>query len=77
MFSKYSIAKEAWDYLQSVYQQFNFVKRYELETAIQGARQRDLSIQDFYIEMTSLWDQLVLMEPSSLKTLGAYVEFRE
>ncbi|CAL5332396.1 unnamed protein product [Camellia sinensis] len=56
MFSKYSTAKEVWDYLQSVYQQSNFAKRYELETAIQGARQRDLSIQDFYIEMTGLWD---------------------
>ncbi|XP_028114168.1 uncharacterized protein LOC114312155 [Camellia sinensis] len=77
MFSKYSTAKEVWDYLQSVYHQSNFAKRYELETTIQGARQRDLSIQDFYIEMTGLWDQLVLMEPSSLKTLDVYVEFRK
>ncbi|GMP41670.1 hypothetical protein CsSME_00011689 [Camellia sinensis var. sinensis] len=42
-----------------------------------GARQWDLSIQDFYIKMTGLWDQLALMEPSSLKTLDGYVEFRE
>ncbi|GMQ04879.1 hypothetical protein CsSME_00050140 [Camellia sinensis var. sinensis] len=42
-----------------------------------GARQRDLSIQDSYIEMTGLWDQLALMEPFSLKTLNTYVEFRK
>ncbi|GMQ10172.1 hypothetical protein CsSME_00053276 [Camellia sinensis var. sinensis] len=53
----------------------NFAKRYELETAIQSARQQDQTIQDFYIEMTSLWDQLALMEPPSLKILDAYVEF--
>ncbi|GMP70396.1 hypothetical protein CsSME_00029266 [Camellia sinensis var. sinensis] len=55
----------------------NFAKRYELETTIQGARQRDQTIQDFYIEMTGLWDQLALMEPPSLKILDAYIEFRE
>ncbi|CAL5443960.1 unnamed protein product [Camellia sinensis] len=77
MFSKYSTAKEVWDYLLGVYQQSNFAKRYELETTIQGARQRDQTIQDFYIEMTGLWDQLALMEPPSLKILDAYIEFRE
>lgn len=66
MFSKYSTAKEVWAYLLSVYQQSNFAKRYELETALQGARQRDKSIQDFYVEMTGLWDQLALMEPPSI-----------
>ncbi|XP_028068741.1 uncharacterized protein LOC114271321 [Camellia sinensis] len=70
-------AKEVWDYLLGVYQQSNFAKRYELETTIQSARQRDQTIQDFYIEMTSLWDQLALMEPPSLKILNAYIEFRE
>ncbi|XP_028093798.1 G-type lectin S-receptor-like serine/threonine-protein kinase At4g27290 [Camellia sinensis] len=54
MFSKYNTAKEVWDYLLGVYQQSNFAKRYELETAIQNARQRDQTIQDFYIEMTGL-----------------------
>lgn len=77
MFSKYSIAKEVWDYLQGVYQQSNFAKRYKLKTAIQSARQQDQTIQDFYIEMIGFWDQLALMEPPNLKILDAYLEFRE
>ncbi|XP_028104326.1 uncharacterized protein LOC114303381 [Camellia sinensis] len=52
MFSKYSTAKEVWDYFLGIYQRSNFAKRYELETTIQSARQRDQTIQDFYIEMT-------------------------
>ena len=47
MFSNYSTAKEVWEYLRGVYQHSNFAKRYELETAIQGARQQNKSIQDF------------------------------
>ncbi|KAF5934040.1 hypothetical protein HYC85_030211 [Camellia sinensis] len=75
--SDFLTAKEVWDYLLGVYQQSNVAKRYKLETAIQSARQRDQTIQDFYIEMTGLWNQLALMEPSSLKILDAYVEFWE
>ena len=37
MFSKYPTAKEVWEYLFGVYQQSNFAKRYELESAIQNA----------------------------------------
>ena len=47
-----------------------------LETTIQSARQQDQTIQDFYIKMTGLWDQLALMEPPSLKIVDAYIEFR-
>ena len=45
--------------------------------SIRGTRQNDKSIQEFYNEMTSYWDQLALMEPAVLQTIDEYVQYRE
>ena len=54
MFFKYSTTNEVWEYL--VFISNPTLLDDELETAIQSARQRDKPIQDFYFEMTGLWD---------------------
>ncbi|XP_058228219.1 uncharacterized protein LOC131336404 [Rhododendron vialii] len=76
-FSKYNTAKKVWDYLQALYLESNFAKRYELEMSIRNTTQNNKSIQEFYNEMTTYWDQLALMEPSDLQLLDSYVRFRE
>ena len=60
-----------------MYLESNFAKHYELEMSIRGTRQNDKSIQEFYNEMTSYWDQLALMEPVVLQTIDEYVQYRE
>ncbi|GFZ00932.1 hypothetical protein Acr_14g0005670 [Actinidia rufa] len=45
--------------------------------SIRDTRQNDKSIQEFYNEMTSYWDQLALMEPAVLQTIDEYVQYRE
>ncbi|XP_028116277.1 omega-amidase, chloroplastic-like [Camellia sinensis] len=77
MFSKYSTAKEVWDYLPSVYQQSNFAKSYELEQLFRALVGKIRLFKDLYIEMTGLWDQLALMEPPIFKILDAFIEFQE
>ena len=52
-----------------MYLESNFAKHYELEMSIRGTRQNDKSIQEFYNEMTSYWDQLALMEPAYYRLL--------
>lgn len=76
-FSKYNTSKKVWDYLKGMYLESNFAKRYELEMSIQNATQKDKSIQEFYNEMTTYWDQLALMEPSDVQSLASYVQYRE
>ncbi|GFS37380.1 hypothetical protein Acr_00g0051640 [Actinidia rufa] len=60
-----------------MYLESNFAKHYELEMSIRGTKQNDKSIQEFYNEMTSYWDQLALMEPAILQTIDEYVQYRE
>ena len=60
-----------------MYLESNFAKHYELEMSIRGTRQNDKSIQEFYNEMTSYWDQLALIEPVVLQTIDEYVQYRE
>ncbi|XP_028064838.1 uncharacterized protein LOC114267942 [Camellia sinensis] len=52
-------------------------ENYELEISIRGVSQKDKSIQEFYYEMTTYWDQLALMEPSDLQLLDSYTKYRE
>ena len=59
-FSKYSTSKQVWDYLKTMYLESNFAKQYELEMSIRSASQKDKSIQEFYNEMTTYWDQLAV-----------------
>ena len=66
-----------WDYLKAMYLESNFAKRYELEMSIRNATQKEKSVQEFYNEMTTYWDQLALMEPSDLQLLASYVQYRE
>ena len=63
--------------MRDMYLESNFAKHYELEMSIRGTRQNDKSIQEFYNEMTSYWDQLALMEPVVLQTIDEYVQYRE
>ena len=46
----YKIAKDLWDYLQSVYHQDNSARCFHLEYEIANYSQGGLSIQDYYSE---------------------------
>ncbi|KAK3011674.1 hypothetical protein RJ639_010687 [Escallonia herrerae] len=65
-FSNFTSAKEVWDYLEGLYMQSNFAKRYELENVIRGERQDDKFVQEFYNVMNRIWD------PLELKKLAIY-----
>ena len=60
-----------------MYLEFNFAKQYELEMFIRSASQKDKSIQEFYNEMATYWDQLALMELSNLQLLDSYTKYWE
>ncbi|XP_050134651.1 uncharacterized protein LOC126610561 [Malus sylvestris] len=75
--SKFSRSKEVWDHLAKLYTKSNFAKRYQLEMEIRGSQQGDKSIQDFYNDMTCLWDQLALTEPDGLSNDELYCKYRE
>ncbi|XP_068640145.1 uncharacterized protein [Aristolochia californica] len=69
---KYETAKEIWDYLETLYEQTNFAKRYQIETELRSAKQGNRTIQEFYSFMTPLWDQLYMMDPPSFRKLPEY-----
>ncbi|XP_074373914.1 uncharacterized protein LOC141714284 [Apium graveolens] len=75
--AKYETAKEVWDHLSRLYTQSNFPKQYQLEMDIRALQQQNMSIQEFYFAMSSLWDQLALTEPAELTAVAAYVKIRE
>ncbi|TQD70136.1 hypothetical protein C1H46_044329 [Malus baccata] len=75
--AKFSTSKEVWDHLAKLYTKANFAKRYQLEMEIRAIQQGEKSIQDFYNEMTSLWDQLALTEPKELSIVEVYCQYRE
>ncbi|XP_075489501.1 uncharacterized protein LOC142528343 [Primulina tabacum] len=75
--AKYETAKEVWDHLARLYTQSNFAKQYQLETDIRALQQKDMSIQDFYSTMSSLWDQLALTESAELRAFSPYIARRE
>ena len=60
--AKFDYPKEAWDYLARLYTQTNAARCYQIEWEIKNVEQGNDSIRDFYVKMTSLWDQLALME---------------
>eukprot|EP00268_Persea_americana_P061956 TRINITY_DN7898_c1_g1_i12.p1 TRINITY_DN7898_c1_g1~~TRINITY_DN7898_c1_g1_i12.p1 ORF type:complete len:419 (+),score=52.49 TRINITY_DN7898_c1_g1_i12:979-2235(+) len=66
--AKFDYPKDAWDYLARLYTQTNAACRYQIEREIKNADQGNDSIHDFYVKMTSLWDQLALMEPQFKST---------
>ncbi|GMP52850.1 hypothetical protein CsSME_00018523 [Camellia sinensis var. sinensis] len=45
--------------------------------SIRNVSHKDKSIQEFYNEMTTYWDQLALMEPSDFWLLDSYTKYRE
>ncbi|KAJ9562057.1 hypothetical protein OSB04_007217 [Centaurea solstitialis] len=75
--AKYDTAKEVWDHLERLYTQSNFAKQYKLETDIRALRQNELSVQEFYVAMSDLWDQLALTETAKLKAFKPYISRRE
>jgi hypothetical protein len=75
--AKYDTAKEVWDHLKRLFVQSNFAKRYQLEGDIRGLKQNNMTIQEFYLAMSNLWDQLALMESAELKAIKAYTDQRE
>lgn len=75
--SDWEKAKEVWQHLARLYTQSNFSKQYQLESDIRALEQKDMSIQEFYSEMTDLWDQLALTESAELRACAAYIARRE
>lgn len=53
----YKIAKEMWDYLNTVYQSENSANKFQLEFDIQEYKQGTQSIQDYCSGQTSLWTE--------------------
>ena len=60
-----------------MYTQSIFAKQYQLETDIHALKQNHISIQDFYSAMTTLWDQLALIELAELNAFTPYIVRRE
>ncbi|XP_075489641.1 uncharacterized protein LOC142528475 [Primulina tabacum] len=75
--AKYETAKEVWDHLTRLYTQSNFAKQYQLEKDFRALQQKDMSIQDFYSAMSTLWDQLALTESAELRAFSPYIARRE
>lgn len=75
--AKFKTAKEIWDYLSKLFVQNNFAVKYQLQSEIRALVQNDLSIQDFFCAMTTLWDRLALTESVELQTCDAYIKCRD
>ena len=71
------IGKEVWEPLERLYTQSNFFKQYQLEIDIRMLWQNGMSIQEFYYDMSSLWDKLTLTESAELRVVVAYISRRE
>lgn len=48
-----------------------------MESEIRSTSQGEMSVQEFNLIMTSLWDQLTLIEPEKLSSNELYYTFRE
>ena len=55
----------------------NFAVQYQLEADIRSLSQNDRNIQDFYSEITALWDQLAMTEDAELRSFAPYIARRE
>ena len=75
--AKYETAKEIWDHLKRLYTQSNFAKQYQLESDIRALVQNTMGIQEFYLAMSNLWDQLSLTESAELQGFAPYITRRE
>ncbi|KAK2377815.1 hypothetical protein QL285_078448 [Trifolium repens] len=75
--AKFDTAQEIWEHLKHLYVQSNFAKRYQLESDIRALKQDNMTIHEFYLAMSNLWDQLALMESTELKAVKAYTDLRE
>ncbi|KAG6474325.1 hypothetical protein ZIOFF_068251 [Zingiber officinale] len=49
-------AKAMWDYLKQFYNQNNNARRFQLELAIANYTQGDLSVQEYYSDFLTLWN---------------------
>lgn len=68
--AKYDTSKEVCDHFKRLYAQF----RYQLESYIRALKQNNMTIHEFYYAMTTLWDQLALMELTELKGVKVYTD---
>ena len=75
--AKYETTKEIWDHLKRLYTQSNFAKQYQLESDIRALVQNTMGIQEFYLAMSNLWDQLSLTESAELQGFAPYITRRE
>ena len=75
--AKYDTGKEVWDYLERLYVRSNFAMQYQLEVEIRAISQNTRSIQEFYSEISSLWDQLAMTESAELRSVLPYISRRE
>lgn len=75
--AKYDTAKQVWDYLERLFVRSNFAIQYQLEADIRSLSQNDRNIQDFYSEITALWDQLAMTEVAELRSFAPYIARRE
>ncbi|KAF8378298.1 hypothetical protein HHK36_029637 [Tetracentron sinense] len=52
-----------WKYLKRCYQQANHAHLYQIEYELSKLEQGTMSIQEFYSKLTSLWNEVQLMDP--------------
>lgn len=65
--TKYDTAKDVWDHLKCLHTTSNFAKQYQLE----------IEIQESYLAMSNLWDQLALAESDEFWAFKTYIDLRE
>ncbi|KAL5698367.1 hypothetical protein ACHQM5_029416 [Ranunculus cassubicifolius] len=75
--SRFDTAKDCWDHLKKFFCKSNYAREYQLEIDIRVAHQGDRTIQQFYHEMSSLWDQLDMIDSPELLALPLYAEKRK
>ena len=69
--------QKIWKHLKRLYVQSNFAKQYQLESDIRALVQNNMGVQEFYLAMSDLWDQLALTESAELLAFAPYIARRE
>ncbi|KAF5179486.1 hypothetical protein FRX31_030924 [Thalictrum thalictroides] len=75
--SKFDTTKDCWDHLKKIINKSNYAREYQLENDIKAARQKDSTIQQFYHEMTTLWEQLDMVDSTELLAFQPYADKRK
>jgi hypothetical protein len=70
---KFKRASEAWLYLEKMYTSRDLSHKYYLQKKALTLQQNDLSIREYFAELSSIWDELAMLEP---KWSGEAIELR-